>query len=175
MLKRFALAGAGLLAAGAVALPAGAQAAGTSCQVTGTMLEEGPLNIQSDTFPGGVNEVVRLTHPILLTGGISGNGLDQEFTVGSGITGHFISHDAVNFDSSLGDPYTAATVTCGDKALTGGLKFNFLATGSDTFIAHFQIVGSSGDLAGTTGNGTMSGVPGFEGGNGTYVANLQLP
>lgn len=201
MLKRFALASAGFLAAGAVALPAAAQASGTTCQVSGTMLEEGPLNIQSDTFPGGHNEKVSLTHPIVLTGGISGTGFDQESTVGSGVTGHFISHDIVTFDS-LGpigsddstdypsdpneppepspdsDPtsYTPATVTCGDTSLTGELKFNFLANGSgDSFTAHFEIVGSGGDLAGTTGNGTMTGEPGFDGGNGTYVGTLHLP
>lgn len=181
MLKRCVLASAGLLAACALALPAGAQAAsGTSCQVTGTMAELGPLNFLSQDIRGN-NEIDRLTHPIALTGGISGTGFDQERSWASGVTGDFTTHDIVTFASSLGDPFTDATVTCGDKTLTGGLEVNFLGTGNGfanngqgAFTAHFEIIGSSGDLAGTTGEGTMSGVPGYDSGYGTYVGTLHL-
>jgi hypothetical protein len=174
MLKRLALASAGLLAAVPAAVPAAAQAgSGTTCQLTGTMQEQGPLNFQSQRLAGN-NEIDSLTHPILLQGAVSGTGFDQERSWGSGVTGDFTSHDVVTFDSSLGSPFTDATVSCGAKTVTGGLKFNFLATGNTTFTAHFDVVGGSGALAGTTGSGTMTGVPGYDSGTGTYVMTLHL-
>jgi hypothetical protein len=184
MLKRLPLITAGLLAAVAVVLPAGAQAApGTSCQVTGTMLEGDFTAVQGDNWNGapvngfpGTTEVQTFTHPIYLTGGISGTGFDQERAWFNARTFDFTSHDKVTFDSSTG--YGPATVTCPDgTSRSGGIEVNFLATGNyiaNSFDAHFQIVGSSGGLNGTTGSGTMTGEPGVPGGNGTYTASVHL-
>jgi hypothetical protein len=184
MLKRFPLITAGLLAAVAAVLPAGAQAApGKSCQVTGSMLEGDFTTIESDIWHGapvngfpGTTEVQTFTHPIFLSGGVSGTGFDQERAWFNARTFDFTSHDRITVDTSTG--YGPATVTCPDGTRrTGGIVINFLATGNYTansFRAHFEIVGSSGGLNGTTGNGTMSGEPGVPGGNGTYTASVQV-
>src|SRR5581483_3314282 len=98
-----------------------------------------------------------------LAGGISGRGYDQERAWGNVRTGDFTSHDKVTF-GSFSDPadssvqYTPATSTCPDgTSRTGGLEINFIATGNyltnggaGSFTGHFEIVGSSGGLDGTT-------------------------
>jgi len=184
MLKRLLLSTAGLLATAAAILPVGAQAAsGTSCQVTGTMLEGDFTTMESDTWTGapvngfpGTIEIQTFTHPITLSGGISGTGFDQERAWFNARTFDFTSHDNVVFDPSTA--YGPATVTCPDgTSKTGGLVVNFDATGNyigNFFNAHFEIVGSSAGLDGTTGNGTVSGEPGVPGGNGPYTGSVQL-
>jgi hypothetical protein len=183
-MKRFVFACAGLLSAAAMAVPAAAQAAPTTCQVTGHMLE-GDFDPGSDvtTYPGGNNEIDNFTHPIYLTGGLSGTGFDQERSWGNFVNGDFTSHDDVTFDPSAATYATPMTVTCADGTTrTGNLEINFLAQGSfvtngglGSFHATFQVVHSSGGLAGTTGQGSMTGQPGVPGGNGDYTATLQLP
>jgi hypothetical protein len=184
MPKRFLVITAVLLAAAAMTAPGAAQAAsGTSCQVSGRMLEDDFTSVESDTWTGapvngfpGTNEIQTFTHPIELSGGIEGTGVDHERAWFNARTFDFTSHDKVTFDASTG--YGPATVTCADGSTeTGGLVVNFIATGNyvaNAFEAHFQIVGSSGALNTTTGDGTMSGEPGVPGGNGDYTASLQL-
>ena len=178
-MRRLLFACAGLIASAAMGIPATVQAASASCQVTGHMVEGDFTAIQRDSYVGN-NEIVNFTHPIYLTGGLSGTGFDHERSWGSGVTGDFTSHSDVLFDPSTG--YGPITVHCADGTTrTGGLEINFLATGNffangglGDFNAHFDVVGSSGALAGTTGHGTMSGVPGVPGGNGDFSATLQL-
>ena len=141
-----------LASAGAIAsffvLPAGAQAANTNCPVSGTILENDFTAIQSDNWNGpplnsdlfgslpGTVEIVQFTHPITLSGGISGTGFDQERAWFNARTFDFTSHDNVVFDPSTA--YGPATVTCPDgTSKTGGLVVNFDATGN--YIAAFWI------------------------------------
>jgi len=186
-----------LASAGAIAsffvLPAGAQAANTNCPVSGTILENDFTAIQSDNWNGpplnsdlfgslpGTVEIVQFTHPITLTGGIAGVGFDQERAWAQYKTNDFTSHDKVAFDPAAGSgtpATTRATVSCPDGTTrTGGLTINFIATGNyaaNAFTAHFEVIGSSGGLAGTTGNGTVTGEPGVPGGNGPYSGTLHL-
>jgi hypothetical protein len=58
---------------------------------------------------------------------------------------------------------------------TGGLDLNFNARVdfvTNSFTGHFEVIGSSGGLAGTHGHGTVSGEPGVPGGNGPYNGTL---
>lgn len=184
MPKRVLLAAAGLLAAAATAVPGAAQAAsGQTCQVTGGMLEGDFTSAPGDTWEGapvngfpGTVDIQRFTHPLYITGGISGAAFDEERAWFQARTFDFTSHDVVTWGP--GSPYGDVTITCPDGTTrSGGLVINFLATGNyltNSFTAHFEIVGSSGGLAGTTGNGTMTGEPGVPGGNGTYTATIHL-
>jgi hypothetical protein len=148
------------------------------------MYEDDYTAIQSDTWTGapvngfpGTNEIQIFTHPIEVTGGLSGTGFDQERAWFDAHNFDFTSHDDVTWDPS--SSYGPMTVTCPDGTTrTGGLEINFLATGNyiaNAFTATYQIVGSSGGLAGTTGSGKMTGEPGVPGGNGTYTGTVHLP
>jgi hypothetical protein len=157
-----------LLACCLVAGPAQARAS-RPCHVQGTILEGDIVDLDTLTFAvHGNTEVDTFEHPIFFDGNLTGVGNAQERVVAHNQNGAFEVHDRVAFQGT-------ATCTDGRVLGAGGLDINFVATGSfvtNQFTAHFEVIGSSGGLAGTTGSGTVSGVPGVPGGNGPYDATL---
>jgi hypothetical protein len=155
-----------LAAAALAVLPAAAQAA-PACHIHGTILEGEITTIESEAAHGNT-EVAVFTHPIFLDGNLSGVGIAEERNVF-----HVQSNTA---DVQAKIAFTG-TATCDDGRVlgTGGLDLNFNARVdfvTNSFTGHFEVIGSSGGLAGTHGHGTVSGEPGVPGGNGPYNGTL---
>jgi hypothetical protein len=145
---------------------AAAQAA-PACDIHGTILE-GDLSGPENITVHGNTVIDEFTHPIFFDGSMSGVGIAEERNVIHLQNGTADVHARIAF---------TGVVTCADGRVlgTGGLEINFNATAdfaANSFTGHFQVIGSSGGLAGTNGNGTLSGVPGVPGGNGPYDGTL---
>jgi hypothetical protein len=148
-------------------LPSAAQAASAPpCQVHGTILE-GDITAESVSFHGNTAIGV-FTHPIFFDGNLSGVGIAKERDV------VHLQNDAIDVHARVA---FTGSVTCADGRVLGAgglvLNFNAIADFPTSFTAHFQVIGSSGGLAGTQGSGTVSGVPGVPGGNGPYDGTLR--
>jgi hypothetical protein len=162
------LAGAALVVCGLAGSPAPAGAS-APCRIHGTILEGDIVDYGTLTIAvHGNTEIDTFEHPIVFDGNLTGVGDAKERVVAHNQNGAFEVHDRVAFQG---------TATCADGRVlgAGGLVINFVATGSfvtNSFTAHFEVIGSSGGLAGTHGNGTVSGVPGVPGGNGPYDGTL---
>jgi hypothetical protein len=144
-----------------------AQAASTPpCQIHGTILE-GDVPGSEDISVHGNTVIDQFTHPIFFDGNLSGVGIAEERNV------IHLQNNAVEVHARVA---FTGSVTCADGRVlgAGGLELNFNATVDfpTSFAAHFQVIGSSGGLAGVHGNGTVSGVPGVPGGNGPYDGTL---
>ena len=144
-------------------------AAAAPCHIKGTILEGDIVDFGTLTVTvHGNTEIDTFEHPIFFDGSMTGVGNAQERVLTHDQNGNFTVHDRVDFQG-------AVTCTDGRVLGTGGLVFNFVATGSfvsNSFTAHFEVIGSSGGLSGTSGNGTVSGVPGVPGGTGPYTGTL---
>jgi hypothetical protein len=108
------------------------------------------------------------THPIFFDGNLSGIGVAEERQV------FHVQNNTADVQAKIA---FTGTATCADGRVlgTGGLEFNFNARVSfvtNSFTGHFEVIGSSGGLAGTRGNGTVTGEPGVPGGNGPYDGTL---
>jgi hypothetical protein len=163
------LAAAAALASCGLIVVAAQAGASTPCHIHGTILEGDIVDFGTLTVAiHGNTEIDTFEHPIFFDGNLTGVGDAQERVVAHNQNGTFEVHDRVAFQGT-------ATCTDGRVLGAGGLDFNFVATGSfvdNAFKAHFEVIGSSGGLAGTQGNGTISGVPGVPGGNGPYDGTL---
>ncbi len=148
------------------ALPSAAEAASAPpCKVHGTILE-GDITAESVSFHGNTAIGV-FTHPIFFDGSLSGVGIAEERDV------VHLQNDAIDVHARVA---FTGTVKCVDGRVlgAGGLVLNFNAVADSTsFAAHFQVIRSSGGLAGTQGSGTVTGVPGVPGGNGPYDGTLR--
>jgi hypothetical protein len=162
-----------LVASGAAAtLPAAAGAA-TQHRISGSFLEEGPDDfVAVNPTPGFVYVGIDV-HPIAFWGGLTGTATSTEHTAERS-NGTFETHNIESFAN--------VTVTADDGTVigSGSLVINFNATGffafdnmgnvTDAgFTGAWQIVSAGGGLAGLQGSGTVTGIPGSIGGNGTYT------
>lgn len=137
------------------------------CQIHGTVLEGDITTLQSVTVHGNT-EIDVFTHPIFFDGNLSGTGIAEERDV------DHLQNNTVDVQAKIA---FTGTATCADGRVlgTGGLEINFNARASfvtNSFTGTFEIIGSSGGLAGTHGDGTVTGVPGVPGGNGPYDGTL---
>jgi hypothetical protein len=108
------------------------------------------------------------THPVFLDGNLSGVGIAEERNVF-----HVQSNTA---DVRAEIAFTGAA-TCEDGRVlgAGGLELKFNARVSfvtNSVTGDFEVIGSSGELAGTHGHGTVTGEPGIPGGKGRYDGTL---
>ena len=157
------------LAIGTATVSASTPGAGQT--ISGSFLELGPDNFTKiQTSPAGEFVTVDI-HPIDFTSGsLIGTSVSTEHTA-SHPDGSFETHNTVVFTGTL-------TTDQGTVLGTGTLTINFNATGVftdavQTFTAHFQIVGGTGDFAGIRGEGVSTGVPGSStGGHGVYSGTL---
>jgi len=158
------------LAVGMLAVPSAVadEKSPRSCAVQGHLTEGDTNNLV--TVIHGNTEIDTFTHPIYFDGAFSPVGIAQERDV----------TDLTTFVSQVSATIVyAGRVRCdnGDVSRFGVLEIKFLATASfdtNSFVGTFRIIGSAGGLAGTSGHGTVSGVPGVPGGNGPFVGTLHL-